>query len=262
VSTACPYLYRDERDRFMCHATRHAVDPALMPCLSDFLECPYYKEETARREAEKEAEKEARVEAPAAPEEREIPVVTVPEAAAEIEEKEYAEYRVLALLTNVDSICDRLDESWTSYEKEVNNLLSLWEEIERESKLILEAVNNVLDTYNKIIVDLEYKLKNKLISEADYKELREKTKQVIDRYEELKERIISRFREAEKRVMPHFQRVKMEEAKPLLGRLRLTLIRLQDMRKEGKISEEAYTKLREELETRIKVLERITGERE
>lgn len=257
MSAVCPYLYRDREGRFRCEASGNVVDPGLMPCLSNYRECPVFAAATAKpaRPPAIEAETEAVVTtAEEAPLEEIRAPVPIEKGIEEVEEEVTRKIRM------AEEMAMNLNEKWKEYEETARQLMRLWEETSMNGRHALEAVSSVVDLYEKILENLDTLLKSGRISERSYDELKKETQSNLEKYKNIKNDLESALKNAERLVIPHIQRVKVAEARPELGKLRLALMKLEQMFKEGKVSQETYERMRKELEARIRWLEQLAGE--
>lgn len=268
----CPGLYRDEKGKFYCaYAGGIEVDPAFMPCLAEYWECPYYIGHKEREKAEEEAEEAAPQvveEAPAesaAVEAQETVEAATPEAAETgiaVEAAPVAEEKA-DVLGEIDSIAERaisLNDLWEKYDREARSLIEAWEEVRENAEKIVLSLQQSIDTYLGELSKLEVKHRIGVITDDVYEELRSELERKIAEKRELQENIVSKINEVERLILPHFKRVKVSEAKPEIAKLRLALSKLEEMYKTGQISEDTYRKLKNEIEEKIRKLERVKEE--
>jgi ElaB/YqjD/DUF883 family membrane-anchored ribosome-binding protein len=226
-----------------------------MPCLANYRECPFFAAATAKPahppaiEAETEAVATVAEEAP------------LEEVRAPVEKGiEEVEEEVTRKIKMAEEMAMNLNEKWKEYEETARQLMKLWEETSMNGRHALEAVSSVIDLYEKILDNLDTLLKSGRISERSYEELKKETQSNLEKYKNIKNDLESALKNAERLVVPHIQRVKVAEARPELGKLRLALMKLEQMFKEGKVSQETYERMRKELEARIRWLEQLAGE--
>lgn len=259
LSAICPYLYRDRDGRFRCEASGNVVDPGLMPCLSNYRECSFFVAAKA-----KPAYPSARP--PVAELETETATAAVEEVSMEevrayigkgIEE---VEEEVSQKIKAAEEMALSLNEKWREYEETARQLMKLWEEASMNCRHALEAVSSVIDLYEKILENLDVLLKSGRISERSYNEIKKETQSNLEKYKIIKNDLENALKNAERLVIPHIQRIKVAEARPELGKLRLALMKLDQMYKEGKVSQETYERMRKELEAKIRWLEQLAGE--
>ncbi len=252
--TVCPALYRDEKDpdKFYCKYAGKAVDPGLMPCLANFTDCPIYKAGLAREEERRES-LEITVEAEEGeerPEKKEETVIITPEEEV-LRELEELEMRIV-----------ELDSLWRKYEDEANDLIEHWEDLRTESERILAGLTSSISACRAELDSIETKYKLGLLDDPSYSELRESLEERLNRYEDIASRISLSLERVERLLTPHLRRVLAARAKPEINKLKVGLMKLQQLYESGKISEETYNKLKRELEQKIERLERVLAETE
>ncbi len=259
----CPGLRKDEKGKFYCaYAGGTEVDPAYMPCLSDYWECPYY---ISYKEREEELEKEVEVEEEHKEEIQETAfeekaLERVEEVPVEVPKEEKIEERLTERLDEISSKAVDLNRLWETYDKEARLLIDQWEEIKDELEKYLMSIQQSIDTYISELSKLDVKYKVGIIDEELYNELKSDLERKISEKRFLQDELIKKLNEAERLVMPHFKRVKVSEVKPEIAKLRIALSKLEQKYREGKVSEEVYLKLKGELENKIKKLEKIKEE--
>ncbi len=274
----CPGLYRDEKGKFYCaYAGGIEVDPAFMPCLAEYWECPYYishreREEAAEEQVEAAAEEaegggvvvEAHETVEAVTETAEAAAQEAVEAAAEAGAVEAAPGEAKPdIVGEIESIAGKaidLNRIWESYDREARALIEAWEDVRDEAEKIVLSLQQSIDTYLGELSKLEVKHRIGVISDDVYETLRSELERKIEEKRELQESIVRKISETERLILPHFKRVKVSEAKPEIAKLRLALSKLEEMYKSGQISEDTYRKLKNEIEDRIRKLERVKEE--
>jgi len=273
----CPGLYRDEKGKFYCaYAGGIEVDPAFMPCLAEYWECPYYishkeKEEAAEEKAETGGgteESSVVVEAHEAVEAvTETAEVAAPEAVegapeAGVIEAAPAEEKpdIIGEIEEIAGKAIDLNRIWESYDREARALIEAWEEVRDEAEKIVLSLQQSIDTYLGELSKLEVKHRIGVITDDVYEALRAELERKIEEKRELQENIVRKISETERLILPHFKRVKVSEAKPEIAKLRLALSKLEEMYKSGQISEDTYRKLKSEIEDKIRKLERVKEE--
>lgn len=260
MSSVCPYLFRDREGRFMCEALGGRVDPGLMPCLANYRECSFYASRAAHRVEPRRIEQLPPAQ-PTLPEEQ---IISKEERALEqsLVEKgvEELEERIFETLKSVETLAVELNERWAYYEEKARQLMKMWEEVSMSGGHALRALDDVASMYEKLLTNLKVLLDSGRISQATYEELRKEMESNLDDYRRRRENLEKALKSVERLVTPHIQRVKVSEAKPEIGKLRLGLMKLEQLFKEGKVSRETYERMKRELEERIKRLEQIAGE--
>ncbi len=255
-SEVCPSLYRDARGKFYCkYAGGTEVDPAFMPCLMEYWECPYYV--GWRKKA---GTKEESVIPP--PEASERAVVPTPQPAAIAEHAAGAKL-LEEVSSELDSLINRateLSKIWEEYEKAAREIIGSWEEIRDRLEKELLSIESSLNTYVAELERIELKHKLGVLDDAQYEELKSELDRKIAEKTSEKEDIQRKLDELDRLIVPHYKRVKAAEVKPEIAKLRLALNKLEQKFKEGSITEETYRSVKAELEVKLKRLEKIREE--
>ncbi len=238
----CPALYRDG-DRFVCRFVNSEVDPGVMPCLGGWTECPIYVR----------ANKSVLAQRP----EPQPPKPEAGERREEEREEATAGEEVLHRLGDVEKLVGDLEEEWGRYERMARDVLKVWYEVRREAERVLAGLESAIATGEEELQALEVRRKLELLSEDLYEELSRGLRDEVTRFRELRDAIAESVSRIERRVRPHYQRVKVAVAKPDIGRLRLSLMKLEQLMKAGRVSPELYKRLRAEIEEEIRRLERL-----
>ena len=255
-ATVCPGLYKDEKGKFYCRFADNAeIDPAFMPCLLEYWECPFYiRHKQTEKALEVEKEEIKQQEAPPAT----VPTVEMPTlivSPTEVSAERFTD--------EVDRLIDRASELarlWESYESEARRVVEEWEELRDKIKRELAGLEAVINAYISEKGRLEKLLDEGKISEEEYTDLISRLEKKLTEKNSEKEALTKKLADLDRVVLPHYKRVKVAEAKPELAKLRLALSKLEERFKSGGISEEVYMRLRAELEDKIQRLEKIKEE--
>jgi len=255
----CPSLYRDEKGKFYCSYASREVDPGVMPCLSNYWECPIYVKAqreglTVEKKVEEEVVKEEKpIKEPKVVEEKPVVVEETPRP-VEVEEE------ILEKLREVQEEVIDLNRAWEDYESSAKNLLDRWIELRNEAYQILNGIESSVESHTRELEELEIRKKLGLVPGDLYEDIKSETQETIDRYTAFKNEIEKFISEIERLIMPHYKRIKASEAKPDIAKLRLSLMKLEQMYKEGKVDEATYSRIKNEIESEISKLERLLEE--
>lgn len=235
--STCPVLRRGEGG-YICGYTNKPIDPFSWYCILNYGECPIYiRYSKERLPAAELAKTEARplVETVA-------PVAGRPEAEFERAIKPVVDNVVL----KYDEVVKKLDGVWREYENDVVNTKRRWE----VEKLSLVRVQQLLDKtigdYERALRELE--LKRALMSPDSYDSLRRELEERLAALRGLLEEVQSKYKALEEGLGAHFKRVLSTSTSAEVISLRLSLTRLEELLREGKISKETYERLKKELE--------------
>ena len=256
MSTICPSLYKDKEGRFICGYAQQEVDPVFMPCLSNYMECPIYIAAMGKKEEKREEELHIRLE--------KEELLTVEEPRIEVEEevaaeKEEKELELVKQFEDMLREIDDVDSQWVAYETSANNLLKKWDKLRSEALRTLASIDSIIQAYNDEFKEIEMKHDFGFLNDEDYERFKEKLEKNMKKYEDTRTQIIDYLDTIEARVLNHYQRLKITAAKPDIGKLKVSLMKLEEMYSQGKIDKNTYEKVKSEIEYEIKRLEKLVG---
>jgi len=235
----CPALERTQGG-FLCAYSQKPVNPFQWYCLTDYIECPIYVQYVKSRGTVKPEVKPTQVIQPLQTTHR------VEQRPPEPEEE---------LLMAAESIVARFEESikslgnkWRDYEGSVQETRRVWEREKMKLRQYLTVLQGMISRYNEELREVSLRRNMGLIDEETFNQLREsinkKLSDVSSRVKELSER----FQAVESEVSQHFRRVVSTSITPEVSKLKLSLAKLEEMYREGKVGKEIYEKLKAELE--------------
>ena len=253
MSSICPALYRDESGNFMCKYANRQVDPIYMPCMSEYTTCPVYIDYMKRREVEeKPVEKE------------EVPSAVIQVPTPEVEPKPTVEIppptKEKSLIDESYEIEDKiseLNEYWNNYEKMVEELIERWNNLKDRMVVYLSGVDKALQSLIEEREELNAYYELGIMDEAKYSERIQEMEEKIAEYQRERNDMASLLEKIDSLIDPHLRRIKAVIAKPDIGKLKISLMRLEELYKNGEIEESTYQKIRAELLEKIKKLEKI-----
>jgi len=234
--SACPALRRTEGG-FVCNYTEKPIDPFGWYCIGNYTECPVYVR--YKKEVRQEPPKIEAVAQIAPPQPREI--------AADFERaiKPAAEN----IISKYDDVVKKLDAAWQDYESSVMNYRRQWD-LEKTSLLrIIDVLNNTISSYEKLLNELE--LRSELLPESSFSDLRNEILQKLDNLRNLLYEIENKYKTLEEGLNIHFKRVLNTSTNAEVLGLRISIRRLEELLKEGRISAEVYEELKRELEAYV-----------
>ena len=243
-TTICPYLERDEQGQFRCKVLGSVVDPVALNCLGKFWECPYYLQAQQERELsiEEEREIEKIPEEEIKPIEETIPEETRPEIEKGILSVELAQ-SIETLFKNFDI----LDDYWEKYSSEAKRVLDMWDRLRDRLASALKVLRDLLDSIDSEINELDVRKELGLIGEEEYTKLKEILEERRSKLEAEYQRLSDMFENAERRSIDH-KRKALASIPLIKSKLKAGLIRLETLYREGKISDDLFSKLKQEIE--------------
>ncbi|MEZ0345517.1 MAG: hypothetical protein ABWK01_03120 [Infirmifilum sp.] len=255
----CPGLYRDSKGKFYCkYAGGVEVDPAFMPCLMEYWECPYYLEWKKKASVEKKPAEETVTTPRQPPEVAQQPRIERPSVVIS-EEKPPVE-KVADELDMLASKATELSKLWEEYDRAAREIIERWEEIRDYLEKEVISIESTLNTLADELERIEVRHKIGVLDDSQYQDLKSELERRIAEKTSEMESIKKRLDEVDRLVLPHYKRVKVAEVKPEIAKIRLALNKLEEKFREGGLTEETYKRLKEELEAKLKRLERIREE--
>ena len=238
--SVCPVLRRGEGG-FICGYTNRPIDPFSWYCVGNYSECPIFiRYSREARPAPK-------------PEEVPKPLAEVLSIAAERSETEF-EKAIKPVIDNVvlkyDDMVKKLDSMWSEYEGNVVNARRQWE-VEKMALLrAQDLLNRTIGDYEKMLAELE--LKREFMPPDAFENTRRDLSERLEALRNLLEEVRSKYNALEEGLGSHFRRVLATSTSAEVISLKLSLSKLEELLKEGKISRETYEKLKSELEGLLK----------
>ncbi|MEM0464524.1 hypothetical protein [Pyrobaculum sp.] len=238
--SVCPVLRRGEGG-FICGYTNRPIDPFSWYCVGNYSECPIFiRYSREARPAPK-------------PEEAPKPLAEVLSIAAERPETEF-EKAIKPVIDNVvlkyDDMVKKLDSMWSEYEGNVVNARRQWE-VEKMALLrAQDLLNRTIGDYEKMLAELE--LKREFMPPDAFENTRRDLSERLEALRNLLEEVRSKYNALEEGLGSHFKRVLATSTSAEVISLKLSLSKLEELLKEGKISRETYEKLKSELEGLLK----------
>ncbi|ABP49696.1 MAG: hypothetical protein OWQ51_07830 [Pyrobaculum arsenaticum] len=238
--SVCPVLRRGEGG-FICGYTNRPIDPFSWYCVGNYSECPIFiRYSREARPAPK-------------PEEVPKPLAEVLSIAAERPETEF-EKAIKPVIDNVvlkyDDMVKKLDSMWSEYEGNVVNARRQWE-VEKMALLrAQDLLNRTIGDYEKMLAELE--LKREFMPPDAFENTRRDLSERLEALRNLLEEVRSKYNALEEGLGSHFKRVLATSTSAEVISLKLSLSKLEELLKEGKISRETYEKLKSELEGLLK----------
>jgi hypothetical protein len=240
--SVCPALRRGEAG-FVCSYTNKPIDPFSWYCIGNYAECPIYIRFSRG---------ETRLAAPK-PEEAPKPLAEVLPLVPERPETEF-EKAIKPVIDNIvmkyDDLVKKLDDAWKEYENNVVGARRQWE-VEKMSLLrAQELLNKTIGDYEKMLAEIE--LKKDFMPPDSYQEVKRDLETKLETLRGLLDEVKTKYTALEDGLGAHFRRVLTTSTSAEVISLKLSLSKLEELLKEGKISQETYEKLKKELEELLK----------
>jgi hypothetical protein len=149
-----------------------------------------------------------------------------------------------------DDLVKKLDDAWKEYENNVVGARRQWE-VEKMSLLrAQELLNKTIGDYEKMLAEIE--LKKDFMPPDSYQEVKRDLETKLETLRGLLDEVKTKYTALEDGLGAHFRRVLTTSTSAEVISLKLSLSKLEELLKEGKISQETYEKLKKELEELLK----------
>lgn len=237
--SVCPALRRVEGG-FVCGYTGKPVNPFDWYCIGNYAECPVYVRYKAQQPP---------AQAQTARQEQPQVVQLAQVAAVEKAEADF-DKAIKPVVDNVvmkyDEVLRKLDEAWQGYESSVLSYKKQWEVEKLVLRRSIDLLASTIANYERALKELE--LKRELIPEEQYNKTRQEIEEKLNGLKALLDDVEKRYSSIEEVLDRHFKRVLTTSTNAEVINLRVSLSKLEELLKEGKISREAYERLKKELE--------------
>lgn len=234
--SVCPALRKVEGG-FVCGYTGKPVNPFDWYCIGNYAECPVYVRYRAQQPAQTSRQEQTQVVQLAQ-------VAQVEKAEADFDKA------IKPVVDNVvmkyDEMLRKLDEAWQGYESSVLSYKRQWEVEKLVLRRSIDLLTSTIANYEKALKELE--LKRDLMPEDQYDKARQEIEEKLNGLKALLDDVERRYSSIEEVLDRHFKRVLATSTNAEVINLRVSLSRLDELLKEGKISREAYERLKKELE--------------
>ncbi|KUO88276.1 MAG: hypothetical protein AT715_09110 [Thermoproteus sp. JCHS_4] len=239
--SVCPALRRSEGG-FVCGYTGKPVNPFDWYCIGNYAECPVYVRYKAQQPPQQQTQQQ--------PQQEQAQVVQLAQIAAVERTEADFDRAIKPVVDNVvmkyDELLRKLDEAWHSYESSVLSYKRQWEVEKMVLRRSLDLLNSSIANYERALKELE--LKRDLMAEDQYNRSRQEIEDKLNALRALMEDVEKRYSSIEEVLGQHFKRVLSTSTNAEVINLRISLGKLDELLKEGKISREAYERLKKELE--------------
>lgn len=234
----CPALRRVEGG-FVCGYTGKPVNPFDWYCIGNYAECPVYVRYKSQQPTAAQTTRQEQ------PQVVQLAQVTQAER-AEADFDKAIKPVVDNVVMKYDEVLRKLDEAWQGYESSVLSYKRQWEVEKLVVKRSIDLLASTIANYERALKELE--LKRGLIPEEQYDRVRREIEEKLEGLKALLNDVEQRYSSIEEVLDKHFKRVLTTSTNAEVINLRVSLSKLDELLKEGKISREAYERLKKELE--------------
>ncbi len=252
----CPGLERTTSG-YLCAYAQRPINPFQWYCFGDYFECPIYVQYMRTRGAQAKAEvKPSQTIQPlqqqAQQQQTQAAVAPATAATAQIETAGDAEDELIRsselIISKFESGAKALNDKWKDYENSVQSTRQNWEVEKAKLRRYMVILERIRDRYSEDLKEVELRRSMGLINDDTYNKLKDSIQRKLDKVGNKLKELNSRYQEVESTINQHYKRLLMTTVTPEISKLKLSLTKLEEMYRDGKISKEVYEKLRAEIE--------------
>ncbi|MGC8597727.1 MAG: hypothetical protein ACP5NY_07420 [Thermocladium sp.] len=240
-ASTCPALKRGAGG-FICGYTNKQVNPFNWYCLGDYYSCPVYIAQSRAAPQLPQAEKKPETK----PEVKPITVVTTTPVVTDPED---------AIINSIQSLVEKLggevrnmEDRWREYESYTIKTKSYFDQSSPVISQYISLLESTLNRYRDELKEVELRKELGTIDSDAYAKLKEELGRKLDKLDNQLKDFKERYGDLSNRVMNHYRRIIMTSESPESAKIRMSLAKLDELLKNGKISKDVYDKLRGDLE--------------
>lgn len=252
----CPGLEKTATG-YLCIYSQRPVNPHAWYCFGDYYECPIYiqymktKGVQVKPEAKPTQTIQPLQQTQQAQTQAAQPITITATVRAETTTTN-AEDELIRnsenLLGKFESNTKSLDDKWRDYENSVQNARQNWEIEKMKLRRYLSILERISAKYNEDLKEIEVRKNMGLINEDTYNKLKDTVQKKLDKITDKLKELNSRYQNVDAQINQHYKRLLVTTVTPEASKLKLSLAKLEEMYKEGKISKDVYEKLKAEIE--------------
>ena len=252
----CPGLERTASG-YVCTYAQRPINPFQWYCFGDYYECPIYVQYMKTRGAQAKAEtKPAQTVQPLQQQTQQQQTAAVTATAvtttARVEATADAEDELIrsgeSIITKFESNAKSLNDKWRDYEGSVQSVRQNWEAEKAKLRRYMMILERIRNKYSEDLKEVELRRSMGLISDDAYNKLKESIQKKLDKIGDKLKELNAKYQEIDTTINQHYKRLLLTTVTPEVSKLKLSLAKLEEMYREGKISKEVYEKLRAEIE--------------
>ncbi|MGC8543666.1 MAG: hypothetical protein ACP5NQ_06960, partial [Vulcanisaeta sp.] len=153
-----------------------------------------------------------------------------------------------SIITKFESNAKSLNDKWKDYEGSVQSVRQNWETEKAKLRRYMMILERIRNKYSEDLKEVELRRSMGLISDDAYNKLKESIQKKLDKIGDKLKELNAKYQEIDTTINQHYKRLLLTTVTPEVSKLKLSLAKLEEMYREGKISKEVYEKLRAEIE--------------
>ncbi|WP_069807408.1 hypothetical protein [Vulcanisaeta thermophila] len=250
----CPGLERTPTG-YLCTYSQKQVNPYAWYCLGDYYECPIYIQYMKTRGVQAKPETKPtqtvqslqQVQAQTTQARAVVTTVKV-ETPPAVDTEDELIRNSENILGKFEGSAKALDNKWRDYENSVQSTKQSWEVDKMRLMRYISILTRISEKYSEDLKEIEIRRSMGLINEDTYNKLRESVQKKLDKINNKLKELNTRYQEIDNQINQHYRRLLMTTVTPETSKLKLSLAKLEEMYREGRISKEVYEKLKAEIQ--------------
>jgi len=171
------------------------------------------------------------------------------------------------MMAEIDSILNRYEEelkevekAWKSYKEIVRRLLDSWVLDKPKVLSKLSELEGLLQRYRDELRELSVRYELGLITEEELKKNTESIQKEMERLREDVNVLRQRLENVEKLCILHAFQARLPFTGVSISEIKEKLARLEELKRQGRLLDEVYHKIKRELEEQLRILEEKVSE--
>ncbi|MFP3491791.1 MAG: hypothetical protein RXN86_03350, partial [Vulcanisaeta sp.] len=137
---------------------------------------------------------------------------------------------------------------WKDYESSVQSTRQNWDTEKAKLRRYIMILERIRNKYGDDLKEVELRRSMGLIDDDTYNKLKDSIQKRFDKVDNKLKELNARYQEIETTINQHYRRLLLTTVTPEVSKLKLSLAKLEEMYRDGKISKEVYEKLKAEIE--------------
>jgi len=250
----CPGLERTASG-YVCTYAQRPINPFQWYCFGDYYECPIYIQYIKSRGAQKAEAKPAQtvqllqqVQQTQQAVATSTTVTTVVHVGTVSDTEDELIRSSEAIISKFESSTKALNDKWRDYESSVQSAKKSWDGEKAKLRRYIMILEKIRNKYSDDLKEIEVRKSMGLIDDDTYNKLRESILKKLDKIDNKLKELNSKYQEIEDVINQHYKKLLLTTVTPEISKLKLSLAKLEEMYRDGKISKEIYEKLKAEIE--------------
>jgi hypothetical protein len=153
-----------------------------------------------------------------------------------------------SIIARFEGNAKALNDKWKDYESSVQSTRQNWDTEKAKLRRYIMILERIRNKYGDDLKEVELRRSMGLIDDDTYNKLKDSIQRRFDKVDNKLKELNARYQEIENTINQHYRRLLLTTVTPEVSKLKLSLAKLEEMYRDGKISKEVYEKLKAEIE--------------